>query len=198
MVPRTLKPLCEETRAAAAPGTRNSDKPKIYCPPIDGGELIDTSGLVGVRKTLLCEGISENASHIITNSRRKGTLSNFESDWRKWASWCLEQKLDSFQATVQDIIEYLTFLFSCGYEYRTINFHRSAISTFHEYIDDLPAGKHPRICSLVSGVFNLKPPIPRYMFVWDVKQVLDFLKKSLEKQRNNTKSHHSFSFDNII
>ena len=27
---------------------------------------------------------------------------------------------------------------------------------------------------MVSGVFNLRPPKPRYMFVWDVKQVLDF------------------------
>ena len=41
----------------------------------------------------------------------------------------------------------------------------------------MPAGKHPRICSLVSGEFNLRPPKPRYMFVWDAKQVLDFLKE---------------------
>ena len=37
--------------------------------------------------------------------------------------------------------------------------------------------KHPRIFSLVSGVFNLRPRKPRYMFAWDVKQVLDFLKE---------------------
>ena len=53
--------------------------------------------------------------------------------------------------------------------------HRPGISAFHEYIDGLPVGKHPRICSLVSGVFSLRPPRPRCMFVWDVKQVLDFL-----------------------
>ena len=55
----------------------------------------------------------------------------------------------------------------------------SAVSAFHEYIDGLPIGKHPRICSLVSGVFNLRPPKPRYMFVSDVKQVLEFLKEKL-------------------
>ena len=68
MVPRTLKPLCQGT-SAAAPATEKSEKPQKYCPPIDAGELIDTSGLVAFRKTLLCEGISENASHIIENSR---------------------------------------------------------------------------------------------------------------------------------
>ena len=86
MVPRTLKPLCQGT-SAAAPGKRNSDKPKKYCPPIDGRKLIDISGQVSFMKTLLCGGISENASHIITNSRRKGTLSNYGSAWTKWASW---------------------------------------------------------------------------------------------------------------
>ena len=170
--------LCQGTKAAA-PRKRNADKPKKYCPPIDGGELIDTGGLVGFRKTIWCEGISENASHIITNSRRKGTLSNYESAWRKWASWCLERKIDPFQTPVKDIIEYLTSLFNYGNEYRTINLHRSAISAFHEYIDGLPVGKHPRIGSLVSGIFNLRPPKPRYMFVWDIKQVLDFLKEQL-------------------
>ena len=61
MVPRTIKPLYQGT-SAASPGKKNSDRPKKYCPHIDGGELIDSSGLVGFRKTLLCKGISENAS----------------------------------------------------------------------------------------------------------------------------------------
>ena len=165
MVLRSFKPMCQGT-SAAAPGTRDSDKPKKYCPPIDGGEVNDTSGFVGFRKTLLCEGISENTSHIITNSRRKGTLSNYESAWRKWSSWCFKRKIDPFQAPVKDIIECLTFLFNYGNEYRTINLHWSAISAFHEYIDGLPVEKHPWICSLVSVVYNLKPPKPRYMFVF--------------------------------
>ena len=50
----------------------------------------------------------------------------------------------------------------------------SAISPFHEDIDGLPVGKHSMICLLVSVVFNLRP---RCMFVWDVKQVLDFVKE---------------------
>ena len=77
----------------------------------------------------------------------------------------LNEKTDPFQAPVKDIIEYLSFLFNYGNKYRTINLHRSAISAFHEYIDGLPVEKHPQICPLVSGVFNLRPPKPRYMFV---------------------------------
>ena len=84
-VPSTLHHLYPGTRAAA-PVTRNFDKPKKYIPSIDGGKFIDTSGWVGFRKTLLREEISENVSHIITNSRRKGTFSNYKSAWKKWAS----------------------------------------------------------------------------------------------------------------
>ena len=49
MVPRILKPLCQGNSAAAT-GTRNSDKTNKYCTSIGGGELIDTSGLVGLEK----------------------------------------------------------------------------------------------------------------------------------------------------
>ena len=30
---------------------------------------------------------------------------------------------------------------------------------------------------MVSGVFDFRPPKPRHMFVWDVKQVLGFVKE---------------------
>ena len=96
---------------------RNSHKPEKCYLSTDDGELIETSGLIDFKKTLLFEGISENTFHIITNSRQKGTLSNYESAWRKWASWCPEQKIDHFQAPVKNNIEYLTFLFNYGNEY---------------------------------------------------------------------------------
>ena len=41
----------------------------------------------------------------------------------------------------------------------------SAISAFHEYNDGLTVGKHPPVCSFVSGVFSLRPPKPRYVSI---------------------------------
>ena len=76
----------------------------------------------------------------------------------------LKRKIDPFQALVKGIIEYLNFSFNYGNKYRILNLRRSPISAFHEYVDGLVVGKYPRICSLVSGVFNLKPPKPRYMY----------------------------------
>ena len=34
------------------------------------------------------KGISERAIDLISNARRTGSQSNYESAWRKWGSWC--------------------------------------------------------------------------------------------------------------
>ena len=36
-------------------------------------------------------------------------------------------------------------------------------------------GKHPLVSRFLEGVFNLRPPLPKYTFFWDVKTVLDHL-----------------------
>ena len=70
------------------------------------------------------------------------------------------------------VLNFLAYLFKEGLEYSTINSHRSAISAYHCHVDSIPVGQHPQICSLLTGVFNLKPPQPKYTFIWDVQKVL--------------------------
>ena len=72
---------------------------------------------------------------------------------------------------------YLTSLFEEGLEYNTIGVHRSAIPAYHEKVDDIPVGQHPLVTSLMAGIFNSRPPQPRYIFVWNVQVVLNFIKK---------------------
>ena len=61
-------------------------------------------------------------------------------------------------------------------EHSTINFSRSAISTFHAKIDGTPAGQHPMVTRLMQGIFNTRPSKPRYTSVWDVEIVLNHIK----------------------
>ena len=37
-------------------------------------------------------------------------------------------------------------------------------------------GKHPRVCALLGGIANERPPKPRYFETWDVSIVLKMLK----------------------
>ena len=82
-----------------------------------------------------------------------------------WASWCDKKQVDAFRRDVIKILDYLTFIFEKGYEYRTIGCHRSAICAFHDHVDGKPVGQHPEVCALVRGIFNNRSPQPRYMFV---------------------------------
>ena len=72
-------------------------------------------------------------------------------------------------------VNFLAFLYEKGYEYGSINSHRSAISAYHVHIDNNPIGQHPRVCTLMTGIFNNRPPKPRYTFVWDIETVLNYL-----------------------
>ena len=135
------------------------------------------SGMDGFRERLATEGISEQATMLITNARRSGSVSNYESSWRKWSGWCLQRQVDPFRCSLSYILDFLAELFSKGFAYRTINCHRSALSAYHDLLEGFPVGKHPRVTALMTGVFNKRPPQPRYTFIWDVDQVLEHIQK---------------------
>jgi hypothetical protein len=73
------------------------------------------------------------------------------------------------------VADFLTDMFKEGYEYNTINLHRSAISALHEEVENIPVGQHEIIKRIMTGVFQEKPPQPRYKDTWDVGLVLDYL-----------------------
>ena len=94
-----------------------------------------------------------------------------------WCGWCSEQEISSTRSNIDYALEFLAELFEKGLEYRTIGTHRSAISAFHDPIENIRVGSHPRVSALMSGIFNKRPPQPKYPFIWDVETVLDFLRK---------------------
>ena len=46
----------------------------------------------------------------------------------------------------------------------------------HLRVDGICVGSHPFISRLIKGIFNLRPPYPRYVQMWDVSVVLHYLK----------------------
>ena len=77
-------------------------------------------------------------------------------------------------------MNHLSFLFHAWLEYWTIGCHRSAISAYHEYTDREPVGHHPKVCDLLKGVFDKRPPQPRYMINCDVQIVINYIKSEWE------------------
>ena len=74
------------------------------------------------------------------------------------------------------IINFLSEKFGKWLQYRTLNCSRSSISAYHVDIDGKSVGKHPKICALIAGIFNQQPLQPRYVFIRDVKIVLQYIR----------------------
>ena len=49
-------------------------------------------------------------------------------------------------------------------------------SMIHDYVNREPIGQHQESVPIVSGIFNNRPPQPRYIFVWSVKSVSNYTK----------------------
>ena len=73
-------------------------------------------------------------------------------------------------------MDFLAEMFELGFEYSTINTHRSAISVFHELTEGFSVGKNSKVCNLMTGVYNKRLTKPRYCFVWDIQTVLRYLR----------------------
>ena len=74
-----------------------------------------------------------------------------------------------------NIVQFLVDQFDTGLQYRTINTLRSAISSTHPDIEGSSVGSHPLVFCLLRGMFNNRPPAPRYSCSWDIRTVVEFL-----------------------
>ena len=135
-----------------------------------------TSRVDHIREHLRSAGVSGESAKLILASWRKGTESQYSSAWRKWDSWCCSRSINPVSSSIANICDFLTELYHDGMSYSTINTHRSAISMTHIPIDGNRTGSHFLVQRLLRGVFNSRPPIPRYVFTWPVGQVLRYFK----------------------
>ena len=62
------------------------------------------------------------------------------------------------------VANFLAYLFEQGYQYRSINTYRSAISSVYERVDGYEVDQHPFISRTISGIFHKRSPQPRYIF----------------------------------
>lgn len=75
--------------------------------------------------------------------------------------------------------KFLTFLAkvpNAKWSYHSISGAKSALSTFLTLPDGRPIGQHNKLCQLLRGIYNTRPPVARYSTIWDPDQVLTHLK----------------------
>ncbi|XP_066287689.1 uncharacterized protein [Branchiostoma lanceolatum] len=120
---------------------------------------------------------SEEVTKVLLASWRPKTTSLYASVWRRWARWCGARRLDPISAPLGKVLQFLKHMFNKGLQYRTLNVYRSAISSAHVTVEGSPLGAHPLVTRFMKGIFELRPPVPKHTFIWDVSVVLKLLKR---------------------
>ena len=149
-------------------------------PNSDQAGPADDSPSVGrmayLREKYTNKKLSDEATTLLLKSRRVKTNKSYDSLFSKWYSWCDRRGSDPFSGPVSEVVNFLANLYSEGYKYNSLNSYRSAISSVHERVEGYNVGQHPLVTRLLKGVFNERPPLPKYSSTWDVQVVLNYLK----------------------
>ena len=138
------------------------------------GESVPTaSRMAYLRERYREHELSEEATSLLLKSWRTKTNRSYDSLFRKWHSWCHSRGSDPCSGPVKEVVNFLANLHDEGYTYCSLNSYQSAISSVHERVDGCPVGQHPLVIRLMKGVFNDRPPLPRYTSTWNVQMVLN-------------------------
>ena len=133
------------------------------------------SRLAYLRRRYQDKAISEEGTELLLASWRQKSSQSYDSLFRKWVDWCSKRDSDPVSGAVSEVVNFLAHLYREGYQYRSLNAYRSAISSVHERVDGYEIGQHPLVSRVMKGAFNLRPPQPRYETTWDVTAVLNYI-----------------------
>ena len=112
----------------------------------------DTGRMAHIQKSLASRGVSTQATNLLLSSWRDKTNSNYNSLFAKWTCWCEQRERDPTSGPVEDVMNLLAELFDKGYQYRSLNSYRLAISSIHEKIDGQNVGQHPLVSRPLKSI----------------------------------------------
>ena len=157
-------------RPTSSIGSASSSNVPLSSLPINGKEN-QSSCLACVRKSLKERGISKGCPKYCFLPGYP-VQSNITNQHRNHPTSC----------PFNIVLEFLTDLFDKGFQYQTVNTCRSAISMTRLPVDGSLIGSHPPVSRFMKGVFQSRPPCPRYLATWDVSVVLSYLRTLSPKE----------------
>ena len=103
-------------------------------------------------------------------------FTQYKSVFSLWLDYCSRRQMNPILTDVVTVLDFMYELYNQGKSYSLLNTTQSALSSFVLFLDGKDLGYHPLISRFLKGVFNLRPPIPRYTHIWDVRPVLNYLR----------------------
>ena len=130
-----------------------------------------------VRQSYISQGVHPEAASIMLMAKRPATQKQYDSYLKLWLNFCSDQAKDPFDPNIPFAISFLDHLrkkHQLGYS--ALNTARSAMSSLIMPLDNVPFGQQRLVKLYMRGVFNVRPPAPRYKDTWDPQLILTLLK----------------------
>ena len=103
------------------------------------------------------------------------THKQYNSYFKKWHNFCEERNCNSIESDLKTIIDFLTYLHYQGYSYSGIITAKFALMSLVTVNNSSSWSLDPDLNRFIKGIYNIKPPLPKYSSTWDVDIVLRFL-----------------------
>ncbi|KAJ8041056.1 hypothetical protein HOLleu_11755 [Holothuria leucospilota] len=126
-----------------------------------------------IRESIKDYGFSAKTADIILSSRRESTTKQYSITLRNGWIFVINKRQIHCMHSNPRVRDFFTSLYE-NIGYSALNTARAAISSLVSLTDGYTVGNHPLITRYFKGVFNLKP---RYNQTWDVRLVLNYLRK---------------------
>lgn len=111
------------------------------------------------------------------SARRHTTYQQYSTYLIPWYEHCRRHQIDPHAPFIPLAINFMATLAADRHlGYNATNTMRSALSSVIMPPDGIPFGQRPEVKLFMKGVYQAKPPTPRYVDIWDPQTVLDFLK----------------------
>lgn len=124
-----------------------------------------------IRKAFQFRGAPSASLDTLVASLAPNTIKQYAQPLRNWWKFCQEQRILVFSPVADQFLIFLAQGLQFTGSYSTLNTMRSAISL----ISNNEIGNHPLIKRFCKGASVIKPPKPRYDFVWDPEPVISKL-----------------------
>lgn len=156
--------VAENASPSSRPNTSNAKYFDIATRPSSCSPTlpkVGTDWLSAVRQMLMAQGIQGEPMEIILNSWREGTKKQYTTFISQWAQHCRKNNVDQTKPFLVQIFGFLAKL-SSTLEYSAVATAKSTLSSLIQ-LDRMKLGDHPLVTRFMTGLFNKKSALPRYV-----------------------------------
>ena len=136
-----------------------------------------SSCMLNIWKRYRDRGFSKQTSSILLSALRKNTKCSYTQYIKKWEMYAHKEGLHKISPTLEQALNFLSYLYQCGLSYSAICTARSALSSFLQITDCPNFGSNRFTKLFIKGIFELRPNLPKYQSIWNVDIVLNYLEK---------------------